>query len=153
MGSNLAQPLNLDDKDMAILRILAENSRTPYTEIAKRVGLSDVAVIKRVRKLESLGVIKGYTVVIDPSKLGYRTVSITGVDVEPERLFEVVAKLKELECVKYLALTSGDHSLMAIIWARNGEDMARIHEEISRLPGVKRVCPAVVLEVFKEERL
>jgi len=149
----LTQNPILDDKDWTILKLLATNARMPYTEIAKKVGLSDVAVIKRVRKLENAGVIRGYTVVVDPSKLGFRSVSITGVDVEPEHLFDVVSKLRELDCVKYLAMTSGDHSLMAIIWARDGADMARIHEAIAKLPGVKRVCPAVVLEVFKDEKV
>jgi len=149
----LAQNPVLDEKDLAILRLLALNSRLPFTEIGRRVGLSDVAVIKRVRKLEGMGIIKRYTIVVDPAKLGYRAVSITGIDIEPQNLFQVVEKLKEMECVKYIALTSGDHSVMTVIWAKDGDDMARIHESISKLPGVKRVCPAVILEVFKDEKV
>lgn len=143
----------LDDKDLMILRVLAENARSPYTEIAKRVGLSDVAVIKRIRKLEHVGIIKRYTIEIDPSKLGFRSVSVTGVDVEPEHLFDVISRLKTMSEVKYLAMTSGDHSIIAIVWGKDAEDLARIHEEISRMPGVRRVCPSVVLEVFKDEKL
>ncbi|NPA96354.1 MAG: Lrp/AsnC family transcriptional regulator [Crenarchaeota archaeon] len=149
----MAQNPTLDEKDLAILRLLALNGRMPFTEIGRRVGLSDVAVIKRVRRLESSGVIKRYTIEVDPAKLGYRAVSITGIDTEPQNLFQVVEKLKAMDCVKYIALTSGDHSVMTIIWARDGDDMARIHESISKLPGVKRVCPAVILEVFKDERV
>ncbi len=143
----------LDDKDLAILRMLAENARITYTEIAKRIGLSDVAVIKRIRKLEQMGIIRRYTIDVDPARLGYRSVSITGVDVEPEHLFEVISRLKSMSNVKYLAMTSGDHSVMAVIWGRDAEDLARIHDMISKMPGVRRVCPSVVLEVFKEEHL
>jgi len=74
--------LMIDEKDLKILEILRKNSRTPYSEIAKIVGISDVAVIKRIRKLEQLGLIRKYTIIIDPKKLGYNAVSITGIDVE-----------------------------------------------------------------------
>ncbi|MCD6488065.1 MAG: Lrp/AsnC family transcriptional regulator [Desulfurococcales archaeon] len=143
--------MNLDQKDLKILEILCRNARTTYSEIAKAIGVSDVAVIKRIKKLEQAGVIKKYTVILDPRKLGYKSVSITGINTEPEYLFSVLSYLKEKDYVKYIALTSGDHSIMTIIWARDGDEMARIHEEISKLPGVTKVCPSMVLEVLKED--
>jgi len=141
----------LDDKDKQIIEMLKKNARISYTEIARRLGLSDVAVLKRVRKLEQAGIIKKYTIVLDPKKLGYNTISITGLDVEPENLFKVLEYLKEKEYVKYLAITSGDHSIIAIIWAKNSTEMAHIHDMLAKLPGVKRVCPAIVLDVLKED--
>jgi len=143
--------MDLDQKDLKILEILCRNARTTYSEIAKAIGVSDVAVIKRIKKLEQTGVIKKYTVILDPRKLGYKSVSITGINTEPEYLFSVLSYLKEKDYVKYIALTSGDHSIMTIIWARDGDEMARIHEEISKLPGVTKVCPSMVLEVLKED--
>ena len=145
--------VSLDEKDVKILKILAKNARIPYSEIAKIVELSDVAVIRRVRKLEQSGIIKGYTLIVDPKKLGFNSISITGIDVEPEHLFEVIDKLRNMENVKYIALTTGDHSIIIIVWARNGEEMAKIHDMISKIPGVKRVCPAIILDVFKDERV
>lgn len=141
----------LDDKDKQIIEMLKKNARTSYTEIARRLGLSDVAVLKRVRKLEQAGIIKRYTIVLDPKKLGYNTISITGLDVEPENLFKVLGYLKEKEYVKYLALTSGDHSIITIIWARNSDEIVHIHDKLAKLPGVKRVCPAIVLDILKED--
>ncbi len=140
----------LDDKDKLLVELLMENARIPYTELAKRLGMSDVAVINRIRKLERMGIIRKYTVLVDPKKLGYKAVSYTGVDVEPDQLFRVMAALRAKEYVRSLAITSGDHSLMAVIWASDGAELARIHEEIAGMPGVKRVCPAMVLEVVKE---
>ncbi|RLG82468.1 MAG: transcriptional regulator [Thermoprotei archaeon] len=140
----------LDEKDKKILRLLENNSRAPYSEISRVVGISDVAVIKRIRKLEQLGVIKKYTVVVDFRKLGYNSVSVTGIDMEPEHIFNVISFLNGKDYVKYLALTSGDHSLIAVIWATDSEELARIHNEIAKLPGVKKVCPAIVLDVIKE---
>lgn len=140
----------LDEKDLKIIEILRENARTSYTDIARKLGISDVAVLKRIRKLEQLGVIRKYTVIVDPKKLGYTAISITGIDVAPEQLFTVLDKLKNKEYIKFLALTSGDHAIMATVWAKNSRELARIHDEISKMDGVKRVCPAVILDVLKE---
>ena len=149
----MSYAVSLDEKDMKILKILAKNARIPYSEIARIVELSDVAVIKRVRRLEQSGIIKGYTLIIDPKKLGFNSISITGIDVEPEHLFDVINELKSMDNVKYIALTTGDHSIIITVWARSGEEMAMIHDRISKIPGVKRVCPAIILDVFKDERV
>jgi len=141
----------VDEKDLKILEELKKNARTPYSKIAKELGVSDVAVLKRVRRLESLGVIARYTIEVDLKKLGYEVVSITGVDVEPEQLFAVAEQLKGKEYVKRLAITAGDHAMVAEVVARSGEELAEIHKEISAMPGVKRVCPAIVMEVLKSE--
>ncbi len=145
--------VRIDERDFEILRMLVQNARISYIEIARSMGLSDVAVIKRIKRLESLGVIKGYTAVVDPKKLGYSLISMTGIDVDPEHLFRVVDKLKSLHYIKFIAITSGDHSIMTIIWARDRDELAKIHDEISNIPGVRRVCPAVILDVVKDERI
>jgi Lrp/AsnC family transcriptional regulator for asnA, asnC and gidA len=139
----------LDERDLKILRRMSENARITFTELAKEVNLSDVAVIKRVKRLEG-SIVKRYTISVDPRKLGYRIVSFTGIDVEPERLFEVIEKVRNRGYVMGLWLTTGDHQLMTMVWARNEEDMAKIHKELSEINGVKRVCPAIVLKTLKD---
>ena len=140
----------IDEKDRRILDFLKGNARASYTEIAQSLGISDATVIKRVKRLEQLGVIKGYTAIINPKKLGYNAVSITGVDVEPEYIFKVLSFLREKDYIKYLALTSGDHTIIATIWAKTSSELAKILNKISSLPGVKKVCPAIILDVVKE---
>lgn len=137
--------MDLDEKDVKLIEKLAENARTTYTELARVVGLSDVAVIKRVKKLEEK-VIKRYTIVVDPREIGFKVVSFIGIDVDPEKLFEVVEVLKSKKYLKGLWLTTGDHQLLALIWARDDGEAAKIHKEISEINGVKRVCPAIVLK-------
>lgn len=140
--------ITIDEKDRKILEILIQNARTSYTEIAKQIGLSDVAVIKRIKKLEELGVIKRYTVIIDPVKLGYKLVALVGIDTEPEHIFRIISELKKIDSVRYVALTSGDHDIMAVIWARDREELGEIHNKIMSMNGVKRVCPSIILEKF-----
>jgi Lrp/AsnC family transcriptional regulator for asnA, asnC and gidA len=140
----------LDERDKVIIEMLTKDARTPFTEIAKVLGISETAVRKRVKALEDAGVIKQYTIVVDPSKLCYNLVSITGVDTLPEKIFEVAQKLKEFDFVRTIYLTSGDHMIMAEVWARDGEDLSGIiSDKIGKIEGVTKVCPAIILERLK----
>jgi Lrp/AsnC family transcriptional regulator for asnA, asnC and gidA len=141
----------VDEIDLKIIERLAVNARATYSEIASEVGLSDVAVMKRIRRLEQEGVIRKYTVIVDPAKLGFSKVSLTGINVAPDKLFDVVEELKKRDYVKQLLVTSGDHSLIALIFARSSEEMIRIHDEISRIDGVLKVYPAIVSDIVKDE--
>lgn len=140
----------LDERDKIIIEMLTKDARTPFTEIAKVLGISETAVRKRVNALEKAGVIRQYTIVVNPSKLGYHLVSLTGVDTLPEKIFEVAEKLREFDFVKEVYLTSGDHMIMAEVWAKDGEDLSDIiSNRIGRIDGVTKVCPAIILEKLK----
>ncbi|HDD31512.1 MAG TPA: Lrp/AsnC family transcriptional regulator [Thermococcus litoralis] len=140
----------LDERDKVIIEMLTKDARTPFTEIAKVLGISETAVRKRVRALEEKGIIQQYTIKVNPQKLGYNLISITGVDTKPEKLFEVANKLRKFEFVRELYLSSGDHMIMAEIWAKDGEDLADImSNKIGKIDGVTKVCPAIILERLK----
>lgn len=142
---------HLDDIDLKIIDELSRNARATYREVANVVGLTDVAVMKRVKKLEQGGVIKRYTVILDPFALGYGKVSFTGINVKPEKLFEVVKALKSKPYIRYLAITSGDHDILAVIWARDADELDVFHREITSLDGVVSVYPMILSEKIKDE--
>ncbi len=138
----------MDEKDEKIISILMKNARTPKTKIAEELNVTETAIRKRISKLERSGIILGYKAVINYKTAGL-SASLTGVDVEPDRLWEVIGKLKEMEEIKSIYLTTGDHMLMLEIVGKSVEELSEIHERISKLEGVKRICPAVVLDVLK----
>jgi len=139
----------LDEKDKLILKLLTQNARISYKQMARSLGMSDVAVRKRVLRLEEAGIISGYTAIVDPRALGYSVISLTGVDVEPGDLMTVGRELASRPYVRAAWLTTGDHELMLEIWARDEAEMEAIVREIKALPGVLRVCPAVLIEKLK----
>jgi|Deesub1362A_J573_1020465.scaffolds.fasta_scaffold04798_2 Lrp/AsnC family transcriptional regulator for asnA, asnC and gidA len=138
----------VDEKDRRIIDALVENARIPKVRIAESLGITEAAVRKRISKLEEEGVIIGYKAVVDFKKAKIFA-SLTGVDVEAERLWEVIKILKENEKIRSMWLTTGDHALMIEIVADSMEELSRIHEEISNLSGVSRVCPSIILDVLK----
>src|SRR4051794_41372214 len=90
---------DLDDVDRQVLRLLAEDGRRSYTDLAKDTGLSTSAVHQRVRRLEQKGAITGYTAVLDPIQAGLPLtafVSVTPIDAAapddaPDRLAHLPA--------------------------------------------------------------
>ncbi len=140
----------MDSKDMKILTILMKDGRKPYTEIAKELGTSESSIRKRVRKMEDEGVIKGYRVEIEPSKIGYNVVSLTGFDTNPEDFLTVANKLCEFDEIKKVWTSTGDHMIMTEIWARDGKELSEIlFNKVGKIEGIKKVCPAIILEQLK----
>jgi Lrp/AsnC family transcriptional regulator for asnA, asnC and gidA len=137
----------VDDTDRSIIDALEHNARATFTEIARTLGLSESTVRKRVDALESSGVIKGYSVVLDPVMLGKRAVTYLGLDAEPEMFLDIVRALSEMDEVRWLATATGDHMIMAEIWADDDESLSRFLEErVKTIPGVMRICPTIVQE-------
>ncbi len=144
--------VEIDETDRGILDLLKRNSRRPFTEIAEKLDVSEGTVRKRVRCLEEEGVIKGYTLEIDPAELGYDFVTILGVDVDPKYLLDIVDKVREIEEVRWAAKSTGDHMIMTEIWAKETEDLSRIiSEKIGKLEGVVDMKPAILLEKRNKE--
>ncbi len=140
----------MDKKDLKIIELLQENSRISYTEIARILGVTETTVRKRIADMEKKGIIKKYTIEVDPEKLGYKNVTILGMDVEPKYLLEAAKKLAEIEEAKWVATSTGDHMIMAEIWTKNGEELFNlITKKISKIRGVKDLCPAIIMERIK----
>jgi len=140
----------IDKLDMKILQLLEKDASLPYTEIARRLKLNESTVRKRVTALKQKGVIRKFTVVIEPSKIGLNTVAIIGVDVDPPKLLEVSQKLCEIPETRYVATSTGDHMIMTEIWTEDGKELSKIiSEKIGTIDGVKKICPSIILEKLK----
>lgn len=139
----------IDEKDRIIIEMLMKNARTPLTEIARKLGITDVAVKKRIKRLEKEGIILGYGLKINPTRIGYQSIAILGLDVDPEKLLSIANEIKKKEYAKYVALTTGDHVIIAEIWVRDNFELSRIIQEIGKIHGVKSIKPAIVLEILK----
>ena len=142
--------VEVDKLDLEILKMLQGDSRIPFTEIAQKLKLSESTIRKRVQKLQKKGVIKKFTIEIDPSKIGIRTVAIVGVDMDPAELLTAAQKLCEIEEVRSVATSTGDHMIMTEIWTKDGRELTKlISEKIAKIDGVKKICPAIILEKLK----
>jgi DNA-binding Lrp family transcriptional regulator/YHS domain-containing protein len=96
----------LDDTDMAILRMLAEDGRRPFSDIAAEVGLSGPAVSDRVQRLRDAGVIERFTVSVDRSQLRAGVEVFVQLDVAPDSVDAVRDRVQSAEAVEHCFLTA-----------------------------------------------
>jgi Lrp/AsnC family transcriptional regulator, leucine-responsive regulatory protein len=124
-------PATLDDIDRALLAALAEDGRAAISELARRVGLSAPSTSERLRRLQSQGVIGGFTVQIDPRALGYTLQAIVRVKPLPGQLHlveEVIRRIPEfVECDK----VTGDDCFIARLYLHSIEQLDQILAKVT----------------------
>ena len=139
-----------ESTEQRILAVLEEDAQASYAEIAERAGVSKPTVRKYVDKLESEGVIVGYSADVDPKKLSGRSIALVGIDVESERFVDATRTLREVPAVRSLFTSSGDHMLMAEVRAPDGNALGDvISEGILAIEGVTAAHPSVLQERLK----
>ena len=142
----------LDAVDRSIVALLQENARIPQAEIARAVGLAPSAVLERVRKLESRGVVRDYVAILDPRALDQRLLAFVAVRTT-DRPGEVRVSdtLKTIPEVLEAHQVAGDDCLLLKIRARDPEHLSRIlRERIGAVDGVQSTRTTIVLETIKE---
>ena len=135
--------------NLELLKILRKNSRIPFLKIAKALGVSETAIRKRIRKLERDGIIRKYTIDVDPKKIGFEIDVFIGIDVKPEYYISTLERLKNMSEIINLYSTSGDHMFIIECWFRDTKELTKFVEALKKLEGITRVCPAIILEKIK----
>lgn len=139
--------VDIDNIDLKILSILAEDAKLPYTEIAKRVFVSGGTVHVRMRKLEEMGVVKGAGLNIDYGKLGYDITAFLGIYLEKSSMYtEAVEQLKEIPEVVNLHYTTGTYSIFAKIYCKDTTHLREVLHLIQKVNGIERTDTFISLE-------
>ena len=85
----------LDTLDEQILKLIADNARIPFLEVARACNVSGAAIHQRIQKLTNLGILKGSEYVIDPEKIGYETCAYIGIYLKDPASFDAVTRALE----------------------------------------------------------
>ena len=126
---------SLDALDKKILRLVADDARIPFLEVARACNVSGAAIHQRIQKLTSQGVLKGSQFIIDPEKVGYETCAYVSLYLkDPESHDVVVEALKKIPEVVECHATTGDMDLFIKMYAKNNRDlMTIIHDKLQPL--------------------
>ena len=143
----------MDEIMKRILTILEQNARTSYTQIAKRLGISETTVRNRVKALLKEGVLKGFTVRTCPEKLGKAITAMVGVDIGGETTPEITNKLASIKEVSDLYVITGEFDLLLRVICENISRLDEILEEIRSHNFVEGTRTFVVLRKVKESGL
>lgn len=125
----------LDYLDKKILRMISEDARIPFLEVARACNVSGAAIHQRIQKLTSLGIIKGSQFIIDPEKIGYETCAYIGLYLkDPSRFDAVLEELKKIPEVVECHYTTGGFDMFIKIYARNNHHLLTvIHDKLQPL--------------------
>ena len=102
----------IDDVDKKILMYLIDNTRMPFTEIAKKMNVSAGTIHVRVKKLEEAGIIKGTTLITDYDKMGYQFVAYVGLLLtKTNKTQKVIDELYKIPNVTVVHVVSGKYNI------------------------------------------
>ena len=144
----MEKKIDLDPLDYKILEILVANANLPYTEIGQRLDVSGGTVHVRMKKMESLGIVKGAQLLIDYSKIGWDISAFLGIYLDKSSLYEDVAKqLEAIPEVVNIHYTTGIYSIFAKIICRDTQHLREVlHDKIQRVTGNQRTETFISLE-------
>lgn len=145
------QKLQFDEKDKEILNFLQENYRISYKDLSKRVNLAASTIHNRVQNMIKQGIIIKFDTLVDPFKVGYESIAILGLSVDPLKLDNVAKKIAKFGEVQLVVSSTGDYNLLIRIIAQDEKDLWRfINENIKTIDGVQTpMHVSSFIDIFK----
>ncbi len=145
---------HLDSLDKKILKMISEDARVPFLEVARACDVSGAAIHQRIQKLTSNGVLKGSQYIIDPEKIGYETCAYIGLYLkDPSSFDQVVEALKKIPEVVECHYTTGGYDLFIKLYAMNNHHLLNIiHDKLQPL-GLSRSETIVAFNAVIDRQL
>ena len=138
----------LDKTDLRILEILTQDAKKPYTEVAKKVNVSQGTVHVRMNKMEEAGIVEKNTLRLNYTKLGYDVCAFIGIYLEKSGLYDrVLAKLKDIPEITNIHYTTGNYAMFIKIHCRDTNHLkAVLHDKMQKVEGIERTETIISLE-------
>lgn len=141
----------LDEIDLQLLEQLQEHGRISQHDLALSVGLSSPAAGERLKKLEERGIIRYFTAVLDPKKLGRDVTAFITVGIDSSGHYpDFIERTRECAEVLECHAITGQGSHLLKVRTRNTTTLERLLAEIQAWPGVHWTQSSVVLSTGKE---
>ncbi len=147
----MSRPYELDDIDRRILNLLVQDAKLAYSEIARQLHVSGGTIHTRMARLEELGVVRGATLHLDLTKVGFGIQAFLGIFLLKSSYCDsVIAQLRDIQEVASLYFTTGSYNLFAHIICRDTQHLRNVlHDRVQQIEGVERTETLISLdEVF-----
>lgn len=142
--------LRIDDSDREIIKLLREDGRLSFVDLARGVGMSPDAVKARMTRLADEGAVR-VLAMIDPALLGYHVMGTLALDYRGD-VSSLVARLRQDSAVTYLATTLGEFNVICEVVAADDAGLgSRVQQIVSAEPGIARAEVLRNVEVYKWE--
>jgi DNA-binding Lrp family transcriptional regulator len=143
--------LPLEEEDIKLLQALLRDARRSFRKLSKELGLSTASLIRRTRRLEGSGVIRGYAALVDWEKLGYEITAIIEITVSRGKLLEMESEIARLPEVCAVYDVTGLTDAFVIAKFRSRSELSAFVKRLLSMPFVERTNTHVVLTCVKED--
>lgn len=141
----------MDNIDVRIINCLTENSRMNASDISEKVKLSVSAVIERIKKLESSGIIKQYSLILDNTALGKDISALISVSLDHPRYNAVFEEMiKNNNHIVEAHYIAGDYDYFLKIVTNNTKTLEKVLNEIKSISGVSKTRTMIIFSTIKE---
>ena len=142
-----APAVKLDPVNRRIIEILQREGRSPYTSIARELGISEAAVRARVQRLTDAGVLD-VVAVTNPLKLGFEVMALVGVQANSD-LGHVADVVSEWAETSYVVITSGSYDLLVEVVCEHNRHLLDVVQRLREIDGVKSTETFMYLDMVK----
>ncbi len=147
----MKNPNGLDKVDMQIIRMLQRDGRTPNTDIARELSVSESTVRNRISRLIEKKIIQ-IVAVADPFKLGLDVAAIIKIHSDVKKVDTVAAELSKINEIWYVALATGRSTFDVEVYVKNIHQLHQLLEKrIWLIDGIEQTETSVVMSYIKRE--
>jgi DNA-binding Lrp family transcriptional regulator len=146
-SSSKTSPVALDAIDRRILDLLSADGRASVREVAERARIGRATAYNRIQRLQSTGVIRGFTVVLDPRRAGAGLAAYVYIKIDQHAWRQLGGLVAELPGVEHVALVSGDFDLLVLVRVQDPSDLRDVVlERLHAIEGVTATQTTFVLD-------
>lgn len=151
----MSRNFEIDNTDLKILEILMQDAKRPYTEVAKKVNVSQGTVHVRMNKMEEAGILEKTTLRINYARLGYDITAFIGIYLEKSALYDMVlSKLRNIPEITSIHYTTGNYSMFVKIHCRDTNHLKEVlHDKMQQVEGIERTETMISLEESLDRNL
>ena len=144
----MSENYEIDKVDIQILHLLMQNAMMPFTEIAQKIGVSPGTIHVRMKKMDSIGLIKSSHLMVNPLKLGYGITAFLGVYLDKSSMYDnVVKELEKIPEIVDCHYMTGTYSMFIKIICKDTMHLKQIlHDSIQQIGGIDRTETFISLE-------
>ncbi|MFC2058119.1 Lrp/AsnC family transcriptional regulator [Chloroflexota bacterium] len=138
-----------DDLDMKIINLLREDGRMPNTRIAKRLGVSEGSVRRRIGRMNKEDLIR-IAAFVNQEMLGYEVNAVIAIKADPAKVTGVANILVKQPEVKYIGVAVGEYDIMvSACFKANSELLGFLTDTVGKIKGITRTQTFMILDVLK----
>jgi len=126
----------IDEIDTQIISLLSSNARTPFSRIAKKLGIATDTVTRRYNRFKAEKIILRPSITINANRIGYNGYAIFFLKLSASRNTELQEQLSKIKNVVTISKSMGDHDLVILCLFSSSDDLKHLTDELSGISGI-----------------